>query len=59
MQVAIKTVYLEITAIHHVLATVKPTRVKYRMDPVLDVSLDGQELHVTEVYKRYTIIDFS
>ena len=58
IKVALKTVYLDITAMNDVLATVKPTRVKYRMDPVLNVRLDGQELHVTQVYIRYTIIDF-
>ena len=51
MKVAGKTVYLEKTAIKHVLATVTLTHVIYRMDPVLDVSLDGQELHVTQVGK--------
>ena len=51
MKVALKTVYLEIIAMSHVLATVKPTRVMYRMVPVLDVSLDGQELRVTQVSK--------
>ena len=50
IKVAIQTVYLEITAMNHVLATVKPTRVIYRMDHVFSVSLDGQELHVTQVY---------
>ena len=48
MKVAIKTVYLEKTAMNHALATVTLTHVIYRMDPVLDVSLDGRELHVTE-----------
>ena len=48
IKVALKTVYLEKTAIDNVLATVKPTHAIYRMDPVLDVSLDGQELHVTQ-----------
>ena len=51
MKGAIKTVCLEKTAIDHVLATVKPTHVTYRMDPVLSVSLGGQELHVTQVGK--------
>lgn len=58
IKVALKTVYLDITAMNDVLATVKPTRVKNRMDPVFNVSLDGQELHVTQVYIRYTIIGF-
>ena len=44
-------VCLEMIAMYHVLAIVKPTHVIYRMDPVLDVSLDGQELHVKEVGK--------
>ena len=58
IKVALKTVYSDITAMNDVLATVKPTRVKYRMDPVLIVSLNGQELHITQVYIRYTIIGF-
>ena len=49
MKGAKNTVYLEKTAIKHVLATVTLTHVIYRMDPVLDVSLDGRELHVTQV----------
>ena len=49
MKVARKTVYLEKTVIKHVLTTVTITHAIYRMDPVLDVSLDGQELHVTKV----------
>ena len=56
MQVVIKTVCLEIPAMHHVLATVKPTRVKYRMDHVLSVSMDGQELHVTQVYIKILLL---
>lgn len=41
---------MEVTAINHVLTTVKQTRVIFRMDPVLDVNLDGQEEHVTKVW---------
>ena len=40
---------MEITVVYHALITVERTHATYIMDPVLNVSLDGEERNVTQV----------